>query len=238
MKISTYLLCSTLPMILHASTITNVTARVFYTTPQATFGPVECNQADPSSASCNLNYPNYSMEALSSATAVDWDITAKTVAGVSVVGANSNASAIAGFADTYTFTPSNNQDAIAQVQYSLFMNANSGDDNHMEVTFNGDELFDGHDAGGHNPITITAPYSGGAFNVGGAIEADVTGTNEGDGLADVELVLRNITMLDANGQVVAGTLDPVPEPAFWPATGLTGFALVLLGKRRVRAHMR
>jgi len=81
---------------------------------------------------------------------------------------------------------------------------------------------------------LTQPYDGsGSFQDTGRITASAGAENAEASSAGADLWIVSITMLDAQGQVVTGTLaNAVPEPAFWPISGLIGLGLVLLGKRR------
>src|SRR5579872_4064271 len=226
-------------MTLHASTIATVSARAFYSTPAISWN-IPCSQTsqtDPASASCVLNssaYPQADYNA--SATVADGDVTVNVLGGTSVRAA-AEANVLASFIDSFTFIPDNGQNAPTQVQYALLYGGNSTSDVPMGIleTFNGAQILQG--GGGesfvdHGLTSITQPYSGGTFESAGQITADFEFDSGDAGFAFAELQVRSITMLDAQGQAVAGTLVPTPEPALWPLTGLLGVGLALFAKRR------
>lgn len=220
---------------LHASTIGTVTASVSYEAFPGDFY-VPCSQTDPSSASCVLSYPQ--VDSRSSATAADGDIAVNVLGATSGLATeDAEANALASFTQLFTFTPYNGQDAPTAVQYDLWYVSNAGgDEAGSTATFNGVRL---NSSGGPNLQTITQPYSGGTFQSAGQVTAGASGQGlygDGVGFANAELHVLSITMLDAQGNAVAGALvdppDAIPEPVSSPLTGLLGLALVILFAKR------
>src|SRR5579872_2096463 len=228
---------------LHASTIATATGYVSYSTPQVQLAPETCNQTNPASVSCaitNFPYADGTSAATAMETAVDISIDAEANGGSSAIGGSGYFSASATFTESFTFTPDSDQDAVTQIQYNLvFGGGGSGSQGNTystgdaSVTFDGSMLFGSFSSFGFfETDVITKPYTGGTFDVTGRVEAEAGGDYYGGGAADASLELRSITMLDAQGRLVAGTItDAVPEPAFWPA-GLLALGLVVLVKRR------
>ncbi|HLJ12963.1 MAG TPA: hypothetical protein VKV15_00585 [Bryobacteraceae bacterium] len=229
---------------LQASTMATVTADAFYSAPgiSYSFPCSQTSQSDPASASCVLNssaYPQVDYRA--SATVADGEISATVGGGAVAVNSRADTDALAGFTDSFTFTPDNGQNAPAAVQYVLVQGVySSSSDAQSTATFNGVPIgscFLNAGCEQFFPVTITQPYSGGTFESSGQVTASFQFQNGEDGGAAAGLWVESITMLDARGQPVAGTLVPAPEPAFWPSIGLLSLGLGLFAKRQNRTPL-
>src|SRR5579872_269315 len=245
MKLSTSILCA-LPLCvgLHASTIATVSGIASYDSPGGYYIPCsQTSQADPATASCSFNSRQDWQAAYSiTATASDGEASIRASGGAEAILALGGGDGTASFTDTYMFTQ-NAANPATQVQYAFryfyFPEATGA---WAMATLNG--VDPGAPGTRSDPISqflwyLTQPYDGsGSFQVTGTLKGGAGGENYETSEVDADLQIVGITMLDANGQIVAGTLteqadpDPVPEPAYWPVTGLVGLALALVGKRR------
>lgn len=229
---------------LRASTITTVSTSATWTTHSAD-GIYQgfyttCSDTDPAASSCVSSDPAVSFaNGIANASAADGNISAYALGAAGGPAADGRANASASFHQLFTFTPNIGQNTATRVEFNLWYGLNlEGDAAGGYVTFDGLNLAPN---GYGSTQEIVLPYTGGAIVVTAQAAAGADGQDgygNAAGIASAGLELLGMTMLDANGAPVAGTLvDPpeailVPEPDLAPMLAMLLPALLFAAKKR------
>lgn len=193
-----------------------------------------CNSNNNIVSDCELGSPQYNSYAVVSisAGAGDGYAGAGGMAGSIYSGTGAyglaTGTASASFFDTYEFTAEDGQVPATQVLFWVIVSG------HVHGSLVGG-AFDGytfyedgysaHGLIGLRPIII--PYNGTPFDSDGTLEFSLGSDDGYISYGDALIKVQSITMLDAAGNPVAGTLRLVPEPAYWPVVAFViGFAAI------------
>ena len=127
--------------------------------------------------------------------------------------------------DLFKFTPNPGQNQPVEAQVTVwtrgrldpFIVAWAG-------TFNGQNMPQVPDT----LLTQTLPYDGTPIEVNIHAQLFASASQGEDGQGDIDVWLNPIVMLDAEGNVVTGKMEIVPEPGYWPVVAalVLGFAAI------------
>ncbi|MGH9663550.1 MAG: hypothetical protein ACRD9L_03895 [Bryobacteraceae bacterium] len=200
----------------------------FYLNGLPQLGNVRCDTSGSSSdAVCDMNGAAYNgyIGGYAEGTALPDTITAFAVAGSAEGGSSMEVHSFASFAEQYSFAPDPGQNPATQVQ--LFVSSLLFGDAYYGTTLDGTSIGPGN-------FYLTQPFNGVGFGYSGTVQVSVFAESPYGGDGEMYDVLRiaQITMLDASGAPVKGTLTLVPEPALGVLAGLLACACLLRGRGR------